>query len=401
MIFSGLGSKNGRRKDLKDMIKSKTSQKIDNNTRSMISAKKIQDTKIVVAMSGGVDSSVVACMLHEAGYQVIGITLQLYDVGEVLKKKNACCAGVDIADAKKVALKAGFPHYVLNYENNFRQSVIDEFADSYLRGETPIPCVKCNQSVKFRDLMKVAQDLGADAMATGHYVQKIVSDNCAQLHKAFDANKDQSYFLFATTQAQLDFLHFPLGGFSKEYTRKLAEKYGLEVANKPDSQDICFVPNGDYAKVISNIRPTAFRPGDIIHLGTNEILGQHNGIINFTLGQRRGLGISYAHPLFVVKLDAQKNIVYVGEEEFLQNTKFMINQLNWLAQDYKVGDKIFAKVRLRSNHEEQDAAIEFCDNNSAEVTMKIPTRAITPGQACVVYDGTRVLGGGWITSVKN
>ncbi len=247
--------------------------------------KEPKDTKVVVAMSGGVDSSVVACLLKEQGYEVIGVTLQLYDIGDALKKKNACCAGTDIYDAKKVAEKNGFPHYILNYQNLFKESVIDDFADSYLQGETPIPCVKCNQSVKFRDLLKVAKDLGADCLATGHYIQREIGKNDkAELHKAVDEDKDQSYFLFATTKDQLDFLRFPLGRNKKEITRKEAERLELDVANKPDSQDICFVPNGDYAKVIAKYRPTAFKEGNFVHIENGKTLGKHNGIINFTLG---------------------------------------------------------------------------------------------------------------------
>lgn len=354
-----------------------------------------KNTKIVVAMSGGVDSSVVACMLKEQGFDVVGITLQLYDMGEALKKKNACCAGTDIMDAKKVAAKHDFPHYVLNYQNLFKESVIDDFADSYLRGETPIPCVKCNQSVKFRDLMKVARDLGADALATGHYVQRFENNGVSELHKAIDDNKDQSYFLFATTKDQLDFLRFPLGGNNKEYTRELAKKYDLEVADKPDSQDICFVPAGDYSQVIAKHRPQAFKEGNLVHIETKKILGKHNGIINFTLGQRRGLGISYPEPLFVVKIEPKENIVYVGEEKYLQNREFIIKDVNWLF-DHKFKE-FEAKVRLRSNHEEEKAIIYPLENNQAKVVMKSMTRAITPGQACVFYDEGRVLGGGWIT----
>jgi len=359
--------------------------------------KKPQDTKIVVAMSGGVDSSVVACLLKEQGYDVIGITLQLYDIGEALKKKNACCAGVDIDDAKKVAQKFDFPHYVLNYQNLFKESVIDDFADSYLRGETPIPCVKCNQSVKFRDLLKVAKDLGADAMATGHYVRRIDGENGVQLHKAVDGGKDQSYFLFTTTKDQLEFLYFPLGSNTKEETRKEAERLGLAIAQKPDSQDICFVPNGNYSAVISKLRPTAFKEGNVVHIETKKVLGKHSGIINFTLGQRRGLGIAYPEPLFVVKIDPKENVVFVGGEEYLQNKKFLIRDLNWLAGDLEEGAEIKAKVRLRSSHNEEDAVITIGKKGEAEVVMKSSTRAITPGQACVIYQDSRVLGGGWIT----
>jgi len=361
--------------------------------------KKEAETRVVVAMSGGVDSSVVACQLKEQGYDVIGITLQLYDIGEALKKKNACCAGVDIYDAKKVASKFNFPHYVLNYQDGFKESVIDDFADSYLQGETPIPCVKCNQSVKFRDLLKVAKDLDADCMATGHYIQrKVNTKSTAQLHKAVDEDKDQSYFLFATTYEQLEFLRFPLGGNNKEFTRAEAQRFGLEIANKPDSQDICFVPNGDYASVIKKYRPQAFQKGDFLHIADHKKLGEHEGIINFTLGQRKGLGISHKEPLYVIKIDPKTNIVYVGEEQYLQNQQFKIRDINWLAPDIDITKTIKANVRLRSTQIEQPAMIEINSNDkTAIVNMKSMTRAITPGQACVIYKDSRVLGGGWIT----
>lgn len=370
----------------------------NNNYQHFIN-KPIKDTKVVVAMSGGVDSSVVASMLHNAGYQVIGITLQLYDHGQMLAKKNACCAGVDIYDAKKVAEKLGFPHYVLNYQSKFQDAVIDDFVDSYLRGETPIPCIKCNQSVKFNDLLQVAKDLNADFMATGHYVQKKIINNQSQLHKAVDQNKDQSYFLFATTTQQLDFLYFPLGEFTKDQTRKLAQEYGLEIADKPDSQDICFVPNGDYTAVIKKHRPNSFQTGDLIHIATQQVLGKHQGIINFTLGQRRGIGLSYPQPLYVVKIDPQSNQVFVGEEQYLNQQIFTIKNCNWLITNPQLHSKFVAKIRIRSNGEEHPALIEIIENNSAKITMKSMTRAITKGQAGVIYEDQRVIGGGWIDRV--
>jgi tRNA-specific 2-thiouridylase len=271
---------------------------------------------IVVAMSGGVDSCVVAGMMHNAGHKVIGITLQLFDYGMALQKKGACCAGQDIYDAKMVADKLGFPHYILNYENKFREEVIDDFVDSYVRGETPLPCVRCNQSVKFNDLLKAAKELKADALATGHYVQKIMNNDISELHKGVSADKDQSYFLFSTTPKQLDYLMFPLGGQNKGETRELARQLGLEVANKPDSQDICFVPNGNYRDVINKVRPDASAVGRFVHVDGFD-LGEHKGIINYTVGQRKGLGIAFGNPIYVIKIDPETNTVYVGPESGL------------------------------------------------------------------------------------
>ncbi len=354
------------------------------------------DTRVVVAMSGGVDSSVVACLLHAEGYEVIGITLQLYDHGAAIQKKGACCAGQDIYDAKNVAEKLGIAHYVLNYESRFKEAVMDDFVETYLAGQTPIPCVKCNQSVKFKDLLTTAKDLGADVMATGHYVQRVVGDDGkSELHRGIVDGKDQSYFLFATTQEQLDFLRFPLGAQSKEETRAQALKFGLPVFDKPDSQDICFVPEGGYTDVILKLRPDAAKSGEIVHVdGT--VLGQHHGIIHYTVGQRKGLGIGGGDALYVVRLDAEKSQVIVGSKEDLATTHFFIRDVNWLADAAFPDTTGEVMIKWRSAQPLRPAILHRRKNSLVEVELLSPQEAIAPGQACVVYDGARVLGGGWI-----
>ena len=363
-------------------------------------AKAPADTRVVVAMSGGVDSSVVAAMLKEQGYDVVGITLQLYDHGEALAKKGACCAGIDIHDARRVAEEMGFPHYVLDYENVFKDAVIDEFADSYLAGATPVPCIRCNERVKFKDLLETARDLEADCMATGHYIQRKMGDNGAELHAAADGSRDQSYFLFSTTPEQLDYLRFPLGHLpSKDDTRALAAKYGLGVAMKPDSQDICFVPNGDYASVIRKLRPEAADPGNIVDLEGN-VLAQHEGVINYTIGQRRGLGIGgLADPLFVVKLDADRKEVVVGPKSMLATRKIPVREINWLGDAALMSQSEWPiAVRVRSTRPPRDAILRPLTPTTAEVELLTPEEGVSPGQACVFYDpdSTRIFGGGWI-----
>jgi tRNA-specific 2-thiouridylase len=358
-----------------------------------------EDTRIVVAMSGGVDSSVTAALLKDQGYDVVGITLQLYDHGAAVQKKGACCAGQDIHDARRVAEAIGIPHYVLDYESRFQDSVMDEFADSYLRGETPVPCVRCNQTVKFRDLLETAQDLGAAALATGHYLRRDEKAGKARLFRGRNAIKDQSYFLFATTQAQADYLRFPLGDLTKEETRALADKYNLAVAAKPESQDICFVPNGNYAKVIERMRPGSAVPGDIVDLDGN-VLGQHTGIINYTIGQRRGLGIATGNPLYVVRIDPERNRVVVGPPEALLVAKLTLREMNWIG-DAPLGETgTDVMVKVRSTQEPMAATVFGATDGWAEVHLSNPEPGVSAGQACVMYEGDRLLGGGWIAGTE-
>lgn len=359
-----------------------------------------EDTRVVVAMSGGVDSSVVAAMLKDQGYDVIGITLQLYDHGVAIQKKGACCAGQDIHDARRVSEAVGIPHYVLDYESRFKDSVMEDFADSYIRGETPIPCVRCNQEVKFKDLLLTAKDLDADVLATGHYVRREGLADHAEMHRAVDPLKDQSYFLFATTREQLNYLRFPLGGMVKEDVRKLAEKYGLTIANKPDSQDICFVPDGGYASVIERLRPGAGEPGEIVHLD-GRVLGEHKGIIYYTIGQRRGIGIGGGDPLYVIKLDPIKKQVIVGPKEALEISKVEIKELNWLGTSAIPEDGIDIKVKVRSTRPAEEAKLYQGQNDDeAYFLLKQPEYGVSSGQAAVFYDDGRLLGGGWITKAE-
>lgn len=371
----------------------------DMTMNSLGFAKPPAQTRVVVAMSGGVDSSVVAAMLAAEGYDVIGVTLQLYDHGAALAKKGACCAGQDIHDARRVAERIGFPHYVLDYENKFRESVIEEFADAYLAGATPVPCIRCNERVKFRDLLQTARELDADCMATGHYIRRTGGAQGAELHMAADPNRDQSYFLFSTTQEQLDFLRFPLGGLaSKAETRALAAQYGLAVADKPDSQDICFVPNGDYASVIEKLRPGAADPGEIVDLDGN-VLGQHRGVIHYTIGQRRGLGIGgLGNPLYVIRLDPELRRVVVGPKQALATKVVPVTEVNWLG-DAPFEGEISITARIRSTRPPRPAILRVIGDRRAEIELLAPEEGVSPGQACVFYatEGSRVLGGGWIS----
>jgi tRNA-specific 2-thiouridylase len=373
---------------------------LDHPLNSLGFAKPPRETRVVVAMSGGVDSSVVAAQLAEEGYDVVGVTLQLYDHGAALAKKGACCAGRDIHDARRVAEAMGFPHYVLDYENAFRAAVIDEFADAYLAGATPVPCIRCNERVKFKDLLETARDLDADCMATGHYIQRKMGAAGPELHRAADANRDQSYFLFSTTAEQLAYLRFPLGHLgSKAETRALAARYGLAVADKPDSQDICFVPNGDYAAVIEKLRPGAADPGEIVDL-SGRVIGTHRGVIHYTVGQRKGLGIGgLGEPVYVVRLDPETRRVVVGPKEALSTRTVPLREINWLGDAPLESRAEWAvEVKVRSTRPPRAAILRPVGPGEAEVELLNPEEGVSPGQACVFYapESSRVLGGGWI-----
>lgn len=357
--------------------------------------------RVVVAMSGGVDSSVVAALLKEEGYDVIGITLQLYDHGEAVGRKGACCAGQDIHDARRVAERLGIPHYVLDYEARFADSVMDDFVSSYLSGETPVPCIMCNQKIKFKDMLDTARDLGADAMATGHYISSALGPDGWELRRAKDPDRDQSYFLFTTTKEQLGLLRFPLGNLKKSRVREIAAEYGLSVAEKSDSQDICFVPTGRYTQVIERLRPGAGEPGDIVHLD-GRVLGRHEGIINYTVGQRRGIGVALGEPIYVVELDAENSRVIVGPREALRTRIVELRDVNWLgSMDISsIGEEGLALyARVRSTQPPQPATLIYRDGR-ALVELHDGEDGVSPGQACVLYeDGegqSRILGGGWI-----
>jgi len=360
-----------------------------------------KDTKVVVAMSGGVDSSVVAALMKEAGYDVTGITLKLYDDSKSSKEGRQCCAGQDILDAKRVSEKLNIKHEILFYQKKFKSEVIDSFIDSYVAGETPIPCVQCNQTVKFRDLFKYAKDLNADALVTGHYVSRIQNNGHANMYRAKDQNRDQSYFLFSTSQEQLDYLRFPLGEIDKSETRSIAQKLKLNVAEKPDSQDICFVPNGDYSSVIKKFRPESFKAGKILDISGNQI-GEHKGIINYTIGQRKGIKISNDKPLYVVNINADHNTIIVGAKEFLEIKEIKLRDLNFLGNKQDFINPI--NIKVRSTGRLLKAKIKILDK-SAMIEILDSETGISPGQACVFYSkddfGDKVLGGGWIHKTYN
>lgn len=360
-----------------------------------------EKTRVVVAMSGGVDSSVVAAMLVQEGYDVVGITLQLYDHGEAVSSGSTCCAGQDIHDARRVAEMLGIPHYVLDYEKRFAAEVIDDFANSYLLGETPIPCVACNQRIKFRDLLGMAKELGAQALATGHYIASRPGPGGWELHTAADPERDQSYFLFATTREQLSFLRFPLGNTNKQETRAIARRFGLEIAEKSDSQDICFVPTGHYSQVIEKLRPDAGVAGNIVHVD-GRVVGAHKGIINYTVGQRRGIGVAAAEPLYVIRLDAGRHEVIVGPRQYLETRGMVLRDVNWLGDaplEVAAAEGLELSVKIRSTQPPQPATISLA-GGTCRVSLRDGENGVSPGQACVFYDSGRVLGGGWIKSTE-
>ena len=372
---------------------------MNNDLNSIGLNKKPSDTTVVVAMSGGVDSSTVAGMMKKEGYKVLGITLKLYDDGKDVAKSKQCCSGQDIMDAKRVAHKLDIEHKILYFQNKFKRGVIDNFIESYLKVETPIPCVQCNQTVKFKDLFEVSKDLKADALITGHYVKSITKNSITSMYRAIDENRDQSYFLFNTTRDQLNYLRFPLGGLLKNETRSIAKKLDLNVADKPDSQDICFVPNGDYASVIRKFNPDSFKKGNIKDLD-GKVIGVHDGIINFTIGQRKGIKVSDKNALYVIKINSYKNEIIVGPKKHLGKKTIYLDKLNLLVDNNEFKKKILVKVR--STGKLLDAKINFKENNSAEINLDVEEEGISPGQACVFYDqdqlGYKVLGGGWITN---